>query len=72
MQMLNDKERLEGMKEIAIWIDDDSTGNRIHVENDSVRSLEHAYHLVRHAWEAMERVNERPDHVERGENPDIT
>lgn len=71
-QMRRDQERPQGMKEITIWIDDDSTGNKIQVENGNVQDLDHAYHLIRHAWMAMDQVNERPDHVERGENPDIT
>lgn len=60
------------MKEVTIWIDDDSTGNKIQVENGEVRDLEHALHLMRSAWMSLDTVNEHPDHVDRGENPDIT
>lgn len=71
-QLQRDKERPEGMKEITIWIDDDSTGNKVQVENGNVVGVEQAVHMMRAAWKSLGTVNELPDHVERGENPDIT
>lgn len=60
-QLQRQQERPENMKEVTIWIDDDSTGNKIQVENGNVKSLEHAFHLMRSAWDSMDRVNENPE-----------
>lgn len=40
------------MLEVDIWITDNA-GNKIHVENETVRSLEDATYLLAIAWQGM-------------------
>lgn len=49
------------MKEVTIWIDDDATGNKVQVENGEVTNVDHAVHLMRSAWTALDTVNENPE-----------